>query len=54
MEIKQPRLTELIEQRHALQQQVAAAREREARVVLSDIVRKMREYQISLSDLMAR
>jgi DNA-binding protein H-NS len=33
---------------------VAAARQREADVVLADIVRKMHEYQISLADLMGR
>jgi len=31
---------------------VSAARQREAEVVLTDIVRKMHEYQISLADLM--
>jgi DNA-binding protein H-NS len=54
MEIKQPSLKELLAQRQTLQQQVAAARQREADVVLADIVRKMHEYQISLADLMGR
>ncbi|SOE89079.1 DNA-binding protein H-NS [Caballeronia arationis] len=52
MEIKQPSLKELLAQRQTLQQQVAAARQREADVVLADIVRKMHEYRISLADLM--
>ena len=54
MEIKQPSLKELLAQRQTLQQQVTAARQREAEVVLADIVRKMREYQISFADLMGR
>ncbi|WP_125474295.1 H-NS histone family protein [Caballeronia humi] len=54
MAINQPGLKELIAQRETLQHEITTAREREAKVVLSDIVRKMREYQISLADLMAR
>jgi DNA-binding protein H-NS len=54
MEIKQPSLKELLAQRQTLQQQMTAERRREAEVVLADIVRKMREYQISLADLMGR
>jgi DNA-binding protein H-NS len=44
MEIKQPSLKELLAQRQTLQQQVTAARQREAEVALADIVRKMHEY----------
>lgn len=54
MEFKQPSLKELLAQRQTLQQQVTAARQREAELVLAEIVRKMREYQISLADLMGR
>ena len=54
MEIKQASLKELLAQRQALQQQVTATRQRESEVVLAGIVRKMREYQISLADLMGR
>ena len=54
MKIKQASLKELLAQRQALQQQVTATRQRESEVVLAGIVRKMREYQISLADLMGR
>src|SRR6202035_470625 len=54
MEIEKPSLKELLTQRQTLEQQVSAARQREAEVVLADIVRKMHEYQISLADLMGR
>ena len=54
MEINQPSLKELLAQRQTLQEEVAAARQREAEVVLADIVRKMRDYEISLADLMGR
>ena len=54
MEISQPSLKELLAQRQTLQQQVTAARQREAEVALADIVRKMHEYQISIADLMGR
>jgi DNA-binding protein H-NS len=54
MQIEKPSLKELLAQRQTLQEQVSAARQREAEVVLTDIVRKMHEYQISLADLMGR
>lgn len=54
MEINQPSLKELLAQRQTLQEEVASARQREAEVVLADIVRKMHEYQISLADLMGQ
>ena len=49
-----PSLKELLAQRQVLQQQVSAAHQREAEMVLADIVRKMREYQISFAELMGR
>jgi DNA-binding protein H-NS len=54
MEINQPSLKELLAQRQTLQQQLTAARQREAEAALADIVRKMHEYQISIADLMGR
>jgi len=45
MEIEKPSLKELLLQRQTLQQQVSAARQREAEAVLADIVRKMHEYE---------
>jgi DNA-binding protein H-NS len=54
MEIEKPSLKELLLQRQTLQQQVSAARQREAEVVLADIVRKMHEYEISFAELMGR
>jgi DNA-binding protein H-NS len=54
MEIEKPSLKELLLQRQTLQQQVSAARQREAEAVLADIVRKMHEYEISFAELMGR
>jgi DNA-binding protein H-NS len=54
MENSQPSLKELLAQRQTLRQQMTAARQREAEVVLAEIVRKMHEYQISIEDLMGR
>jgi DNA-binding protein H-NS len=45
-------LKELLEQHKALEQQLIVAREREAENVLADIVRTMKEYKISLAELM--
>lgn len=45
-------LKELLEQHKALEQQLIVAREREAEIVLADIVRTMKEYKISLAELM--
>jgi DNA-binding protein H-NS len=45
-------LKDLLEQRKLLDEQLSAARQREAESVLADIVRTMQEYKISLADLM--
>ncbi|WOD17300.1 H-NS histone family protein [Paraburkholderia kirstenboschensis] len=41
-------------QREALNKQLAEAKERETRLVLNEVVQKMREYGISVSELMGR
>jgi DNA-binding protein H-NS len=47
-------LKELLEQQKELEQQLIEAREREAERVLGEIVRTMREYKISLKELVSR
>jgi DNA-binding protein H-NS len=47
-------LKELLEQHKEIEQQLVAAREREAQRVLGEIVRTMREYKISLKELVSR
>ncbi|SAL33835.1 histone family protein nucleoid-structuring protein H-NS [Caballeronia sordidicola] len=47
-----PTLKELLAQREALQNQLEVARQRQAEIVLAEIVAKMGEYKISLSELM--
>ncbi|MGV7240866.1 H-NS histone family protein [Caballeronia sp. M23-90] len=47
-----PTLKELLAQREALQDQLEVARQRQAEIVLAEIVAKMGEYKISLSELM--
>jgi DNA-binding protein H-NS len=47
-------ITQLMAQKEALDKQLAAAQEMETRHVLREIVQKMREYNISLNELMGR
>ncbi|SAK99647.1 histone family protein nucleoid-structuring protein H-NS [Caballeronia arationis] len=49
-----PQVSELLAQRNALEKQLSEAREKEARLALIEIVQKMREYGISLHDLIGR
>ncbi|WP_235021210.1 H-NS histone family protein [Caballeronia telluris] len=44
----------MLAQRNALEKQLSEAREKEARLALIEIVQKMREYGISLHDLIGR
>jgi len=52
MQSEMPTLKELLAQREALQDQLEVARQRQAEIVLAEIVAKMGEYKISLSELM--
>jgi DNA-binding protein H-NS len=54
MQSEMPTLKELLAQREALQDQLNIARQRQAEIVLAEIVAKMGEYKISLSELMGR
>lgn len=47
-------IAQLRAQQEALDKQLAEAKERETRQVLIDMVQKMREYGISLNELMGR
>jgi len=51
METVMPGLKELLAQREALQRELEQAREQEADRALREIVAKMREYKISLQEL---
>jgi DNA-binding protein H-NS len=52
METVMPSLKELLAQREALQQELEQARQQEAERTLHEIVAKMREYKITLQELM--
>ncbi len=52
MQTEMPTLKELLAQREALQDQLNIARQRQAEIVLAEIVAKMGEYKISLAELM--
>lgn len=52
MQSEMPTLKELLAQREALQDQLEVARQRQAEIVLAEVVAKMGEYKISLSELM--
>jgi len=52
MQTEMPTLKELLAQREALQGQLNVARQRQAEIVLAEIVAKMGEYKISLAELM--
>ena len=52
MQTAMPTLKELLAQREALQDQLNVARQRQAEIVLAEIVAKMGEYKISLAELM--
>jgi DNA-binding protein H-NS len=47
-------IAQLLAQKDALDKQLSAAQEMETRHVLREIVQKMREYNISLNELMGR
>jgi DNA-binding protein H-NS len=47
-------LEELLAQHRLIEQQLVAAREREAEIALADIVRTMQEYKISLAELIGK
>ncbi|MDR5748756.1 H-NS histone family protein [Caballeronia sp. LZ029] len=47
-------VTTLLAERAALEKALSEAREKEMRLALIEIVQKMREYDISLSELMGR
>jgi DNA-binding protein H-NS len=47
-------IAQLLAKKEALDKQLAAAQEMETRHVLREIVQKMREYNISLNELMGR
>jgi DNA-binding protein H-NS len=47
-------LKELLAQHEELQNQLKVARQREAEIVLAEIVRKMGEYKITLAELMGK
>jgi DNA-binding protein H-NS len=52
MQTEMPTLKELLARREALQDQLNVARQRQAEIVLAEIVAKMGEYKISLAELM--
>jgi DNA-binding protein H-NS len=47
-------IAQLLARQEALNEQLAQARDRESRLALLEIVQKMREYGISLNELMGR
>jgi DNA-binding protein H-NS len=49
-----PEISELLAKQDVLNKQLAEAKERETRLVLIEIVQKMREYGISLDELLGR
>jgi|SRR6478736_416908 len=49
-----PQIAELMARRSALENQLAEAREKETRLALIEIVQKMREYGITLNELLGR
>lgn len=49
-----PHVAELLAQHNALEKQLAEAREKETRLALIEIVQKMREYKITLHELVGR
>src|SRR6478736_5622124 len=49
-----PKVAELLAQRQALEEQLDKARERETRLALIEIVQKMREYGITLHELIGK
>jgi DNA-binding protein H-NS len=52
METIMPSLKELLARREALQQELEKARQQEAERTLREIIAKMREYKITLQELM--
>lgn len=49
-----PNVAELLAQRSTLEEKLAQAREKETRIALIEIVQKMREYGITLHELVGR
>jgi DNA-binding protein H-NS len=49
-----PEIAQLLARQDALDKQLAEAKERESRLALLEIVQKMREYGISLEELLGR
>ncbi|TCK33574.1 DNA-binding protein H-NS [Paraburkholderia sp. BL8N3] len=54
MTYKSPQIVELMARRSALENQLAEAREKETRLALIEIVQKMREYGITVNELLGR
>jgi DNA-binding protein H-NS len=54
MAYQSPQLTELLEKHNALEKQLAEARAKEVRLAMIEIVHKMREYGITLHELVGR
>lgn len=54
MAFTSPQVAELLAQRQALEEQLDKARERETRLALIEIVQKMREYGITLHELIGK
>ncbi|WP_250534943.1 H-NS histone family protein [Caballeronia sp. AZ10_KS36] len=54
MTYRSPQVAELMAQRESLEKELAEARRKEERLALIEIVQKMRQYGISLNELMGR
>ncbi|MEZ2354831.1 H-NS family nucleoid-associated regulatory protein [Caballeronia sp. RCC_10] len=54
MTYRSPQVAELMAQRESLERELAEARRKEERLALIEIVEKMREYGITLNELLGR
>ncbi|WP_159838008.1 H-NS histone family protein [Burkholderia sp. 8Y] len=54
MTYRSPQVAELMAQRESLEKELAEARRKEERLALIEIVQKMRQYGITLNELMGR
>lgn len=54
MTYRSPQVAELMAQRESLEKELAEARRKEERLALIEIVEKMRQYGITLNELMGR
>jgi len=54
MTYRSPQVAELMAQRESLEKELAEARRKEERLALIEIVQKMREYGITLNELLGR